>query len=306
MHLTPAAEILSEHSQYLTPRPCPEPPVAVLSLKRNGTDMASPEQTEANRRNAQRSTGPRTAAGKSASRMNALKSGMHARSLIIFDESYSDLDDLMQEYFDRFQPATPEERALVDTLVNADWLLRRLRRIEPELWQTTYANYMEYGTKFRDVNTPLAYIYGAISKEFDRVQVRINSFDRAYHRALMDLTRLQKERKAAEPQPEAPAPSLESQAPNPESTAPNPKSRTPNPESVAPNPESRTPNPAIGFVPKNRRPAANQAKARGPKLRSLTPEPQSPAPALWRPAPDSPPPPAPPAESPSRNPRAYA
>jgi hypothetical protein len=49
--------------------------------------MASQKQTEANRLNAQKSTGPRGAPsgpeGKAASSMNALKSGIDAKSQII-------------------------------------------------------------------------------------------------------------------------------------------------------------------------------------------------------------------------------
>jgi hypothetical protein len=195
--------------------------------------MATPKQIEANRRNAQLSTGPRTEAGKAAASKNALKSGMHARSLVIFDENISDLETLFREYFDRFQPATPEERALVDTLANAEWILRRLRRIEPELWQTTFNNYDRHNPTFKQVNTPLAFIYTGIAKDLDQLQIRINSFDRAYHRALTDLTRLQKERKAAE------------------------TAETADPISHSPAPGPRPPAPAspIGFVSQNRRPA---------------------------------------------------
>ena len=45
--------------------------------------MASQKQTEANRLNAQKSTGPRSPEGKAASSMNALKSGIDAKSQII-------------------------------------------------------------------------------------------------------------------------------------------------------------------------------------------------------------------------------
>ena len=48
--------------------------------------MATEKQIEANRRNSQLSTGPRTDAGKSISRMNALKSGLHAVSHVIRSE----------------------------------------------------------------------------------------------------------------------------------------------------------------------------------------------------------------------------
>ena len=45
--------------------------------------MASPAQMAANRANAQKSTGPRSAEGKSASRFNALQHGVDAASPVI-------------------------------------------------------------------------------------------------------------------------------------------------------------------------------------------------------------------------------
>ena len=45
--------------------------------------MATPAQITANRANAQTSTGPRCAEGKSASRFNALKHGIDAASIVI-------------------------------------------------------------------------------------------------------------------------------------------------------------------------------------------------------------------------------
>jgi hypothetical protein len=215
--------------------------------------MATIKQIEANRRNAQLSTGPRTEAGKSAARANALKSGIYARSLLIFDERLSDLEALIQEYFDRFQPASAEERALVDTLVNSEWNLRRLRRVEPELWETHYNNYEKHTATFKDTNTPLAFIYMGIAKELDRLQARINSFDRAWHRALVDLENLQKQRRAAAQSP-----------------TPNPQPQTPAPQAA----DSRPRTSAIGFVPQKRRsgPEPRAAAPLTPDPRPLTPK----------------------------------
>ncbi len=100
--------------------------------------MATPKQIEANRRNAQSSTGPRTAAGRSASRMNALKSGIDAKSQIIRGESPAAQESLTAEYYSRFRPATPEQRFLADTLINSDWLLRRFRTVEAQLWEKEF------------------------------------------------------------------------------------------------------------------------------------------------------------------------
>ena len=72
--------------------------------------MSSQRQIEANRRNAQKSTGPTSVTGKAASSMNALKTGIHAKSLVLPSEKLADLEQLIEEYYNRHNPATPEAR----------------------------------------------------------------------------------------------------------------------------------------------------------------------------------------------------
>src|SRR5579862_5081539 len=97
--------------------------------------MSTLKQIQANRLNAQKSTGPRSAEGKTASSMNALKSGIDAQSQIIRGEKIGDLEALTAEYFDRFQPSTPEQRQYVDTLIRDDWQLRRLAKTDAQIWE---------------------------------------------------------------------------------------------------------------------------------------------------------------------------
>src|SRR6516225_5050143 len=98
--------------------------------------MASLKQIQANRRNAQKSTGPRTAEGKAVSRFNALKTGIDAETHVVLPfEDPKDLEDLTVEYYDRFAPDTPEQRCLVDALISDEWSLRRFRSVEGETIQ---------------------------------------------------------------------------------------------------------------------------------------------------------------------------
>ena len=90
--------------------------------------MATTTQIEANRRNSQKSTGPRSIAGKALSSMNALKSGIDAKSEIIRGEDPNLLDLLKASYYESLHPARPEEAVFVDAIISADWLLRRLRK----------------------------------------------------------------------------------------------------------------------------------------------------------------------------------
>jgi hypothetical protein len=166
--------------------------------------MATSRQIEANRRNAQKSTGPCTVQGKAVSRFNALKSGIDAKTQVIPGERRADLDALSAEYHQRFQPAAPEERFLVDTLVAAEWQLRRLRVVEAQLWE------YEMESAFSlSADQPLGQVFSRGAGAFNRLQRRIDSAERSYHRALEKLTRLQSGRPAAMPPapPDAPVPS---------------------------------------------------------------------------------------------------
>ena len=54
--------------------------------------MATDKQLQANRRNAKKSTGPRSPEGKARSRLNSRKHGLTAKMLIIVGERPDDFD----------------------------------------------------------------------------------------------------------------------------------------------------------------------------------------------------------------------
>jgi uncharacterized protein involved in exopolysaccharide biosynthesis len=157
--------------------------------------MASQKQLLANRLNAQKSTGPRSDEGKARSSMNALKTGIDAKTPLIRGEISTALQELTGEYHGRFRPTTPEQRMLVDTLIDCEWLLRRFRAIETQLWERVVDIY----------DITLGHIFSERTGEFTRLQRRIDSTQRHYHNALNQLRRLQAEESAPEPDPE-PAP----------------------------------------------------------------------------------------------------
>jgi hypothetical protein len=135
--------------------------------------------------NSQKSTGPRTTAGKAASRYNALKHGIFATTQIMFDEKAEDLAELAAEYHEHHSPADPEQRFLVDTLVNSEWRLRRLRRVEAELWGHATTAFLENNTEAPACSSGDAFATAA--PIFDRLQRVVNSCERTYHRALKEL-----------------------------------------------------------------------------------------------------------------------
>src|ERR1700734_3275570 len=88
--------------------------------------MATTAQIEANRRNAQRSTGPRTEEGKNRSRLNALDHGCRANILVLPTESFGEYEEQLASWKLSLQPRTPVEEFLVEKMVGLKVLSRRI------------------------------------------------------------------------------------------------------------------------------------------------------------------------------------
>ena len=92
--------------------------------------MATAAQIEANRRNSQRSTGPRTEEGKNRSRMNALDHGCRANILVLPTEDFGQYQEESNAWKLSWQPRNPVEEFLVDRVVNLSWLAKRIDRAQ--------------------------------------------------------------------------------------------------------------------------------------------------------------------------------
>ena len=92
--------------------------------------MTTDKQRKANRENAKKSTGPRTAEGKARSSQNGLKHGLLARDAVMADEDPADYDRLLQEFEHYLFPKNVLEFVLVRQIADAEWRLRRLDRLQ--------------------------------------------------------------------------------------------------------------------------------------------------------------------------------
>ena len=95
--------------------------------------MSSFRQIEANRRNAFRSTGPKTDEGKRQSRRNALRHGLTAETVIDGLEDGEDYRAFEAAVISDYDAQSAVERELVLRLASLLWRLRRIISIETEL-----------------------------------------------------------------------------------------------------------------------------------------------------------------------------
>ena len=104
----------------------------IISLL-EGFLMATQAQILANRCNAAKSTGPRTAEGKAVSAQNATKHGLFAQGNVVISEKQADFDALRDEMLADLAPAGVMESILAARIVGLTWRLQRAARMQDEV-----------------------------------------------------------------------------------------------------------------------------------------------------------------------------
>ena len=90
--------------------------------------MVSENKIEANRRNAQKSTGPKSAEGKSRSRLNGLKHGMRANLLVLPGEDAEACQGRVDGWIDSLKPRDEAEQYLAERAARISLQLDRIER----------------------------------------------------------------------------------------------------------------------------------------------------------------------------------
>ena len=92
--------------------------------------MSTKAQTKANRKNAQKSTGPRTAEGKAVVSKNAVKHGLFAAEAVITGEDPAEYEAYHDQFLAEMVPVGAVETMLVERFVSLTWRLRRAERMQ--------------------------------------------------------------------------------------------------------------------------------------------------------------------------------
>jgi hypothetical protein len=106
--------------------------------------MTSFRQIEANRRNALKSTGPNTEAGKQASRCNAVRHGLTAETVIGTLEDADDYRQFEAAVIADYDAQSAVERELVLRLASLLWRLRRATTMETGLFEIQAEHLRDY------------------------------------------------------------------------------------------------------------------------------------------------------------------
>jgi hypothetical protein len=104
-----------------------------------GKRVTSAARVEANRRNAQRSTGPRTIEGKQRSARNALKYGLCRTLACLPSECEATFLTFVAEMEQELRPATPLQRIAFNQIASLTWRLQRLPEAQTKIFEQELA-----------------------------------------------------------------------------------------------------------------------------------------------------------------------
>ena len=169
----------------------------------SGGSEATPEPTPitparlaANTANAQLSTGPRTPEGKAKSSVNAIKTALTGRTVLLPTDDVAAYQQHVQNFADEFKPMGPHESELVQALADHAWRLNRIASLEMaiyayghEQFAEQFANRGEMQAGFIQMHTFLHY-----EKQLRNLQIQEARLRRNREKDTAELRRLQQER----------------------------------------------------------------------------------------------------------------
>jgi hypothetical protein len=149
--------------------------------------MATEKQIAANRANAGKSTGPRTRIGKAVSSQNGARHNLLSKSFVLKSECPERFQAFVESFYGEYNPCTPTETALVDTMATARWRLIRMSNLEAAIIDHEYGMDSESADLTIPARATLAYRRatdaGRSIELMNRAETRLqNQFNSAFDR----------------------------------------------------------------------------------------------------------------------------
>src|SRR3984885_870163 len=157
--------------------------------------MISEKQLEANRANAQKSTGPKTEAGKQRSCLNATRHGLTGQVVVLPHEDMEAYNKFTMEIAATFEPANANEIQLAMSYANIQWRINRAAAIEDTMFTL---GIMEEVAENLNIESPEAHnatsnakTFRCDAKAFDRLSIYNQRLINGAEKVLKQLKQLQ-------------------------------------------------------------------------------------------------------------------
>src|SRR6202049_3396285 len=177
--------------------------------KPNGHDRAAGPDTidratnraAVNKANAQHSTGPRTAAGKQRSSLNALRHGLTGQTVVLPTEDHSAYQRHSHSFLDEYQPNGATETQLVQSLIDASWRINRVAAIETNLFSlgiTEMEDRIRANHPEAETALAMALAFREHNRAFANIGIYVQRLAGEFERTLLLLRQIQADRRAVE------------------------------------------------------------------------------------------------------------
>ena len=158
----------------------------------------SEKQLEANRANAQKSTGPKSDAGKRRSRLNAARHGLTGQVVVLPQEDMEAFQQFSAGIVASLAPETPVERQLAQSYASYQWRINRAAAIEDTMFTLGIMEETAENLNIEDAEahnaTSNAKTFRGGAHEFDKLSMYNQRLVNQAEKVLKQLKQLQAER----------------------------------------------------------------------------------------------------------------
>jgi len=154
-----------------------------------------------NKANAQKSTGPRTAAGKQRSSLNALRHGLTGQTIVLPSEDLAAYQTHSQSFLAEYQPKGATETQLVQSLLDTAWQVNRAAAVETNLFSlgiTEMEDRIRANHPEAETALAMAMAYREHNRAFANIGISRQRLTRQFDRTLNQLRQIQADRRANE------------------------------------------------------------------------------------------------------------
>ena len=159
------------------------------------------QRAATNRANARWSTGPKSGEGKAVASLNAVKTGLTGRTVLLPSDDSAAYTAHIAEYQSEYQPSGLRERELVQSLADTSWRLQRIPGLELALYargRAEFAETFQHGDPALVASKIELETYLKYEKQLKNLQLQEARLTRRYEKESTELRSLQKERRAQE------------------------------------------------------------------------------------------------------------
>ncbi|MBV9300778.1 MAG: hypothetical protein JOY62_09565 [Acidobacteriaceae bacterium] len=168
-----------------------------MEFSSTANSSASAARVTANRANSQLSTGPKTPEGKAKSSLNAVKSALTGRTVLLPSDDAAVYERHVARFASQFNPVGERETELVQSLADTQWRLNRIPSLEMGIYAVARLNFKNmFQEEQPEVREALiqAHTFITHQRQLNNLSIQESRLRRNYQKDLTELRQLQQAR----------------------------------------------------------------------------------------------------------------